>query len=119
MDNRVINIRSVGEADFKASLRLLIDSTIIGYRVDAEKNRLILYKYKSDKMTPTPYPMNIEQVISFAWGWFEQSKVNGNQPDHDGDNEKGFNIYNEDWGHVGGEYSACAAITPIWAMYGK
>lgn len=43
----------------------------------------------------------------------------GRQPDHDGDNEKGWRLYNETWGMVGGDHSAFAAVEPAWAMYGK
>src|SRR5690349_24893058 len=36
----------------------------------------------------------------------------GPQPDHDGDNSKGWRIYNEAWGHVDNLWGAIVAIQP-------
>jgi len=40
------------------------------------------------------------------------------QPDHDGDNYKGFRLENDFWGQIDG-CEAFLSIEPIWAMYGK
>lgn len=41
------------------------------------------------------------------------------EPDHDGDNSKGFRVFNEAWGHVEGESYAICGIEPAWLMHGK
>lgn len=63
--------------------------------------------------------MNVEKVTEFAWGCLESNKPTAKEPDHDGDNDKGFRLFTESWGQVFGEYQAFVAIEPIWAMYGK
>lgn len=66
-----------------------------------------------------PYPMQGKALIEFAWHWLETAADYGRQPDHDGDNEKGWRVYNEAWGHVGSSVYAFVAVAPVWAMYGK
>lgn len=63
--------------------------------------------------------MDLDETINFVWGWLEKTSPLTSEPDHDGDNGKGFFIFNESWGHVFGEWQAFIAIEPIWAMYGK
>lgn len=60
-------------------------------------------------------PGELEPIIK---AWLSERHY-GSQPDHDGDNERGWRVYNEGWGHVDGEWQAFAAIEPVWLMYGK
>jgi hypothetical protein len=69
------------------------------------------------------YPMvtkmpttDMEQVVR---AWLSNAADYGRQPDHDGDNEKGWRCYNEAWGHIGSDWTAFAAFEPVWLMYGK
>lgn len=39
--------------------------------------------------------------------------------EHDGYNRKGWRVYVEDWGHVGGNSYALCAIRPVFLWYGK
>jgi hypothetical protein len=118
MDNRRIDLSLTGKPDFELAMKLaVIGRKAIGYRV--HENHLIFYWAKSEKMTALPYGMEVDEVTNFAWGWLLKNKPSASRPDHDGDNEHGFRIYNESWGHVFGEWEAIIAITPIWAMYGK
>jgi hypothetical protein len=57
-------------------------------------------------------------AADLAKTWLDQVDY-GPEPDHDGSNLKGWRIYNEIWGHVGGERTAIVAVTPRWAMLGK
>lgn len=99
------------------TINLIGNRMTVGYRV--HENAIILYWAKSENMIPFPYEMEVKEVTQFVGGWLAKTKPNYPQPDHDGDNEQGFRIYNEGWGHVGGQWEAFIAITPIWAMYGK
>lgn len=117
MDNRQIDVKSEGKTDFELALKLARKGKTIGFRVF--ENKLILYWAKSDKMQPLPYEMKVEETINFAWGWLEKNDPKGEPMDHDGDNGKGFRVYNDSWGHVQGEWQAYIAIEPIWALYGK
>lgn len=120
MDNRQISIQAEGKSDFELAMQLISGrNTAIAYRV--HENHLIFYwtKKESDKAVLLPFEMNVQQMTEFAWGWLSKNKPIGPAPDHDGDNEEGFKVFNEAWGHVFNEWQAFVAITPIWAMYGK
>jgi hypothetical protein len=61
--------------------------------------------------------VTIDMVAATVTAWLASADF-GKQPDHDGDNEKGWHLYNESWGHVDGPY-AVFAVEPSWQMYGK
>lgn len=67
---------------------------------------------------PFPAPLTAEQAVETVKSWLNTADY-GNQPDHDGDNGRGWRIYNESWGHVDGMWQAFVAIEPAWLMYGK
>lgn len=83
-----------------------------------KRKRLILFWTKHESMTPLPAPMSAEDAVSFVKAWLAATDY-GSEPDHDGDNGKGFRIYNEAWTHVAGLWEAFVAIEPVWMMYGK
>jgi hypothetical protein len=122
MDNFELTVRSSGKTDFALAMQIAFNShkKAVGYRVTDEKG-LILYWIKPDKkdFVPFPFEMNHAQAVDFCWGWVEATKPKGNEPDNDGDNDKGFIVYNEAWGHVDGDWQTFVAIGVIWAMYGK
>lgn len=63
-------------------------------------------------------PLTAEQVEPIVKAWLAEQNY-GSQPDHDGDNGKGWRVYNEAWGHVGGSRYAICGIEPVWLEYGK
>ena len=93
-------------------------SKVEGYRVDEEKNRLVLYWTSSAKAALLPAPMKIEDLTSFIHAWLETADY-GPEPDCDGFVRKGWRVYNESWGHVGNEWQAFVAIEPTWLAYSK
>lgn len=119
MDNKRILVVSDDKEDFSCAMKIAMSnySKVIGFRVD--DNKLILYWAKSEKMNPLPYEMNVSETEAFVWGWLDKNKPKYSEPDHDGDNSKGFKIENDSWGQVQGEWQAFISIEPIWAMYGK
>lgn len=119
MDNRRIDLSLTGHDDFRLAMTLAFKSQYkaTGYRI--HENHLVLYWVDSPESTPFPYAMELSDVIPFVWGWLQKTQPSSGRPDHDGDNEKGYRVFNEAWGHVFGDYRAFIAITPIWAMYGK
>lgn len=66
-----------------------------------------------------PFEMDAAGAADFAIRWLEGAAVYGGEPDHDGDNSKGWRVWNEAWGHVDNQWQACLAIQPVWAMHGK
>ena len=82
--------------------------------------RLVFYwmESKAPGFTNLPFRADAAEVFTIAERWLAQSDY-GPQPGHDGDNGKGFRLYNERWGHVDGRHEAFLAVSPAWAMYGK
>lgn len=74
---------------------------------------------KPEGYHPFPFEMDPAGCAEFAWRWLEGTADYGREPDHDGDNERGWRVYNESWGHVEDLHAAIIAIAPAWAMYGK
>lgn len=63
-------------------------------------------------------PLDHEQAEGFIKAWLESIDY-GVEPDHDGNNGKGWRVYNESWAHVDTNHYVFAAIEPHWNMYGK
>ena len=55
-------------------------------------------------------------LVDLIIAWLQEADF-GKEPDHDGDNGKGWRVYVEDWGHS--RHQSMCAIEPAWAMYGK
>lgn len=95
------------------------------FGLEPKPHRLVFYdnRYSSEKpeggdQVALPFTLDAEGAADFARRWLAEADY-GSQPDHDGDNGRGWRVYNEGWGHVDGHRSAIVAITPVWAMYGK
>lgn len=82
------------------------------------KERLVLYWAKDNGATPFMSPLGRDEIRPMIESWLKEADY-GAEPDHDGDNEKGCRVYNESWGHVGGQWAAFVAIEPVWLLYGK
>lgn len=91
-----------------------------GYRkAPAKKKRLVfMWVEGGDDAIKLPFKLDAAGAADFARRWLAEADY-GREPDHDGDNGKGWRLYNEGWGHVDGEYQGFIAVTPQWAMYGK
>lgn len=132
MDNKHIDLTLEGKTNFERAMQIACSShtSIVGwtiYETESEDKKtkfkhLVLHWCIPDRNTTInkfPFEMDTKQATEFAWGWLDKEPVAYGQPDHDGDNGKGFHLFNESWGHVAGDWSAFVAIKPIWAMYGK
>jgi len=103
------------------------------YRID-EKLGLIFYDYsfvisgdpKAAGMTKPepdlialPFKLDAVGAADFVTRWLAEAKY-PSEPDHDGDNGKGWRVYSGSWGHPhSGNWSSFVAVQPAWAMYGK
>lgn len=91
------------------------------YGKEPKPLRLVFYWSASESapdLVALPFKMDAEGAADFARRWLAEADY-GNQPDHDGDNEKGWRLYNEAWGHVDSHWGAFVAVAPEWAMHGK
>lgn len=126
MDNFRIDVTWEGEKTFRTILEMVIrqkpGSKVEYYTLDPEYGMVLFWteptqslKHNAQKL---PYKMDPIAAIDFVWNWLKTADYE-QQPDHDGDNGKGWRIFNEAWGHVKSEWAAICAIQPVWAMYGK
>lgn len=65
-----------------------------------------------------PFRLDAKGAADFARRWLAEADY-GREPDHDGDNKRGWRAYNEGWGHVDEDHYSIIAVAPSWAMYGK
>jgi hypothetical protein len=126
MDNFQIKVVSEGRPHFDMALGMCFDKYKMATHYIITKNgenkaySLTFYWIELDKAEALPYPMGFKAASDFAWHWLEHGADYGSEPDHDGDNHKGFLITNGDnWGQINGAYQSICQIQPCWAMYGK
>ncbi len=71
------------------------------------------------KSLPLPFPLTAEAAIPFLWDYIQTCEYPP-EPDHDGDNGKGFIVHTGDfWGHIEGSFYSVLMVEPDWQMYGK
>lgn len=135
MDNFRIDVTSCANLKAVVEIALAQDypdrpSKVVGYRAypgekgnQDKKPRLVFYwTIPADKHEFEPFPSllqvgasDIEDIIN---RWLKDADY-GRGPDHDGDNKKGWRLFNERWRQVGEDYAAMFAVEPAWATYGK
>ena len=124
MDNFHIDVTAEKEETFKLAMRIAfsVQDTATHFAIikgnKEGTKRLCLFWDEGRDRQPLPYEMTVEKAIRFAWDWLSTVEYPP-QPDHDGDNHKGFRVYNEEWGHVDDDSAGIVAVDPAWAMYGK
>lgn len=146
MDNRQLDITSEGKASLEMALSIAWPGAAGGkathYKVvglepktqyygaptsrhietlaesEMGKTTLILLWGAERDAVQLPYPLDLKEAVTFVVGWLAHADY-GIEPDHDGDNGKGWRVFTEAWGHVAGHHYAVVAVQPAWAMYGK
>lgn len=136
MDNRIISVQAVGREQFDLAFQLMFttewkEQKATDYFEHPEKGLIFFWHADNFCLTKGSWeksptiklltPMDWKRAADLAWDWLQgkDDKEYQGWSDHDGSNGKGFRIYNEDWGHVGGSHYAICAVLPIWAWYGK
>jgi len=140
MDNFRIDVTSKGAPALVQVLRLIELNEgrlrVHGFRLEKGEfetgssrtyvptERIILYKtrpsHPHEGFTPLPAPINLEMAVAMVMSWLEfEDTQYGPELDHDGSNSRGWRAYNENWGHVHGEWEAFVAVEPHWAWHGK
>lgn len=91
-------------------------------------NTLVLFWSRPSNSVWTPFVQNLRLKLrgiqEYAWEWLVAQDEK--REEYLGDNvfdgslgKEGFKAFCEEWGHVGEERRAFAAIRPMWAWYGK
>lgn len=125
MDNFRIDVIAEGCVTLEAALEIAFrhngGPTAVGYRVHPEKGLVFVWSmgdHRDPGVVAFPFKMDVKGAADFAQRWLAEQNY-GRQPDHDGDNGKGWRVYCEGWGRVGDISFAICAVQPQWAMYGK
>jgi hypothetical protein len=146
MDNRTIDVVSEGDDDLKTALKLIwpnassgkathykvvrlrekvsyygkpTDWHDLGYEEDPDGTPTLILLWSAEKDAPAlPYAMDRKQAAQFVLGWLGQADY-GSEPDHDGDNDRGWRVFTDKCGHVVGHQYGIVGVQPAWAQYGK
>jgi hypothetical protein len=131
-----VTVRSLGTEHLKRALSFFFDAyqTAVGFSVkdttipsygheDQPAKALVLHWAFPDHnqilVSKFPAPLDLDAVVPMVESWLAQNPY-GKRPDQDGDNLRGFAVFNDtDWNKTYGESTAICAIAPHWAMFGK
>lgn len=131
MDNRIFNVNGRGTDMLQKALELAFiqngrNTTCNAWKQTKENGLILLWSSSSKDAVPLPSPLSHEQCIPLIEGWLNGDFSKSVQlsefcedHSHDGENRKGWQMYCENWGHVGGEHYAICAIKPAYMWYGK
>jgi len=127
MDNFHFDLTAESDALLRDAMKIAFSkhTRATHYMVWPEKG-LVFFWTKPDPKDqvgapePVAFPFTMDPIgaADFASRWLAETTY-PKEPDHDGDNGKGWRLYNESWGHIGNYWSAMIAVQPVWAMYGK
>lgn len=129
MDNRIFDVNGKGSDLLLLTLQLAFKQS--GNEVckawrQTPENGLVLEWWEKEGNNPLPSPLTAEQCLPIAENWLSGDFAKKVQPDarcvdlkHDGHNSLGWQVYCEEWGHVGGEHTAICAIRPAFIWHGK
>ena len=132
-DNRVFNVNGCEDEQLLAALKLAFEQrregqTCKGWIFDKDKGLIFLWfcEDKEKQSFKLPSKLTAEQCFPLVLGWLN-SEMAGQMryeewdadADHDGSNSRGWRVYCEDWGHVGGNPYAICAVRPAFLWHGK
>lgn len=131
MDNQIFNVNGKGNDALLDTLKLAFaqkgpNHKCAGWVVEKKKG-LILCWTDGDEVTNFPAELDAIDCLPFVIAWLNSDEAKGielgrmcEDHDHDGHNSMGFQIYIEDWGHVGDVgWRAICAVRPCYMWHGK
>lgn len=137
-DNLHIDVRAKTRETFDLAIQIAMEfePAVEAYTIDKKKGLVLLWcaeEYSGGRKLGHPFPTRLDAkgAADMAWTWLQKEWEKdpkdrvafdpGGKPYEDGevDNDNGFRVYNEEWGHVGDHtYSVCA-IQPASIWIGK
>ncbi len=116
-DNSILNVNGTSLDRLKVAMSLAQERRATGYAV--EEGKIVFFWLNDPKAIPFPSPLSLDRAAEIAFEWLTTADY-GPQPDHDGDNEKGWRCFTEGWGQIGGYgHASFVAVAPQWLMHGK
>jgi len=136
MDNVIFNVNGHCKQLLVDTIALLFQQrrwteerplTVEAWSVDTNKG-LILYWHYDGKAGSSPFPVKLgaKAAAELVWEWLQSEQAEKIEltgwdidADIDGSTTKGWRVYTEDWGNIGNNSYALAAITPAYMWHGK
>lgn len=115
-DNQILNVSGDSLSRLKTAMSLADRESAIGWSI--QDGRMIFFWTSHESMHPFPVEMPMDRCAEIAMEWLKTAKY-PTEPGHDGDNERGWRCFTEEWGHVSHMYQAFVAVEPYWLMFGK
>lgn len=117
-DNPIFNVSGKGEDELRKVMAVAPMRSAIGFHQTPE--RFTLFWCNHQDMTPFPSSLGMTRCADLAVDWLEDVAKYPREPDHDGDNGRGWRCFTEDWGRIEPfGFGAFLAVEPYWLMYGK
>lgn len=121
MDNFHIDITAQGYDPLWRALELAFrGKSAKAYAIIAGKG-LVFFSHSYEDVpgaVELPFKLDSPGAADFAKRWLAEADY-GPTPTHDGSNGKGWRVYVDDWGRIGGWWGSLCAVLPQWAWYGK
>jgi hypothetical protein len=130
MDNFKFELTAEGTELLQLAMKIMFSRRhkATHYKVDA-KLGLVFYDFsyalkQEERINNTsvmrlPFTLDSNGAADFAKRWLAETNY-GPEPDHDGDNGKGWHVYSGSWGKPDADdWHSFVAVQPAWAMYGK
>lgn len=123
MDNFRILVIHKNYQELALTLRIAFDTrgNATHYVIHPEKG-FVLCRHEDLhlKTHPFPIPLTSETAADMVYGWLTSLATYPSEDiDSDVSYERGWEAYNEDWGHILGSDAAIIAVKPAWILYGK
>lgn len=130
MSNIELNVVAMGQVSLRCAMAIAFEHNCPGKMAEAwvfipEKGFVLLWNkdelskeddYEIGGVFPTK--LDLDGTVDMTMRWLKSADY-GHQPGHDGSNEKGFQLYCEDWGYIEPFRYAICAVKPKWTEYGK
>lgn len=123
----LVDITAYGRENLARALGIACSDIVVGEERATHfcfvgPRRLILF-HRPPKLSPLlkieafPAPLGRDQCLAFVWDWLE--RVQYPWDEHDGHAAKGFRVFNEQFGIVGGCWEAFVAIEAMYVYIPK
>jgi hypothetical protein len=135
MDNRKLVINGEEDSLLQKALELAFlqegvdqatEALCRSWKFSKEEGLVLSWAKGGNGFSDFPVPMNSAEVFPIIKRWLsseEAAQVTPNEGsedfDHDGHNERGWEVYCGDWGHVGQCHTAICAVKPAYCWMGK
>lgn len=131
MDNKLFNVNGSGSEMLLKALELSFmqegsRTTCSGWQQTEENGLILCWSNKPEGIHPFPADLSAKQCLGFVEEWLSSDfaskvKLGGwcEDSDHDGHNTEGWQVYCEEWGHVGNQRYSICAIRPAFMWHGK